>query len=156
MRDDDLCVVLAEKYYQDIYRYCYAKLNYDENAAQDCTQEVFFVLVRKRDTLNLAGNMRVWLYQTADRVIKHYWRMEKRRKKQVPIDDVELSDDGGISALFRDSLFECLTDQEYELLSEYYNAPFGSRNELAQKHEMTIYELYREIERIKVKVRSSE
>ena len=61
MRDDDLCVVLAEKYYQDIYRYCYAKLNYDENAAQDCTQEVFFVLVRKRDTLNLAGNMRVWL-----------------------------------------------------------------------------------------------
>lgn len=156
MRDDDLCVVLAEKYYQDIYRYCYAKLNYDENAAQDCTQEVFFVLVRKRDTLNLAGNMRVWLYKTADRVIKHYWRMEKRRKNQVPIDDVELSDDGGISALFRDSLFECLTDQEYELLSEYYNAPFGSRNELAQKHGMTIYELYREIERIKVKVRSSE
>ena len=81
--------------------------------------------------------------------------MEKRRKNQVPIDDVELSDDGGISALFRDSLFECLTDQEYELLSEYYNAPFGSRNELAQKHGMTIYELYREIERIKVKVRSS-
>lgn len=45
MNQDELCVIIAEKYYQPIYRYCYAKLNYDANAAQDCTQNVFLIMI---------------------------------------------------------------------------------------------------------------
>ena len=76
MEHDDLCSILVETYYDAIYRYCYATLQFDEQAAQDCTQETFYLLVKKKAVLNLHGNMKVWLYKTADRVMRNYMRRE--------------------------------------------------------------------------------
>ena len=158
MNPDDLCVIIAEKYYQDIYKYCYVKLNFDENAAKDCTQDVFLTMIQKKNNLNLGGNMRVWLYRTADRVMKHYWRKEKKRQSVVSLENIELSDDGGLSDiehnLEHDPRLKTLTSDEYQLITEYYNSEYGHKDELARKHGLTLYELYKEIERIKKKIKS--
>jgi RNA polymerase sigma factor (sigma-70 family) len=156
LNTDDLCAMIAEKYYHEIYGYCYYKLNFDTNAAQECVQDTFLVMIQKKKRLNLNFNMRSWLYKTADRVIKHYWRKEKKRKLQVPIDEIELADDGGLAFVDCEQQFECLTKDELELLTAYYEAEHGTRSTLAQEYHMTIYELYREIDRIKKKIRSLE
>lgn len=152
MNQDDLCAMIAERYYQQIYRYCYAKLNYDTNAAQDCAQNVFLVLVQKKNRLRLDGNIRVWLYKTADRVIRNYWRKEKRYQEQIPIDEIELSDTGGLPDQKSETPLDCLTAEESDLLTAYYDAAYGTRNKLAQQHGMTLPELYNEIARIREKV----
>lgn len=155
MNQDNLCSIIAEKYYKEIYSYCYVKLNFDENAAKDCTQDVFLILIKKKYKLDLSGNIRYWLYKTADKVIKHYWRKEKKQKNRISIDDIEIIDDGGFPTLERDQKLDCLTDEEYKIICEYYNSEYGKRNELARKYGMTIYELYKEIDRIKKKIKSS-
>lgn len=155
LNTDDLCSIIAEKYYHEIYGYCYYKLNFDENAAHECVQDTFLVMIQKKNRLNLCFNMKSWLYKTADRVIKHYWRMEKKRRLQVPIDEIELVDDGGLDFVECEQQFEGLTKQEQELLIAYYEAEHGTRSALAQEYHMTIYELYREIERIKKKIKQA-
>ena len=155
MNQEDLCSIIAEKYYTEIYNYCYVRLNCDMNAAQDCTQDVFFIMIQKKNHLNLGGNIRSWLYRTANRTIKHYWRKMQKQYKRVSIDDIDLSDDGGLSSLDEGNQFSALTEDEYLLISEYYNTEYGHRNHLAQTHNMTLYELYKEIDRIKKKIKSS-
>ena len=155
MNQDDLCAIIAEKYYTEIFNYCYVKLNCDLNAAQDCTQDIFLYMIQKKNHLNFGGNMRAWLYQTAKRTIKYYWRKAQKQNKNISIDDISLSDDGGLSSLENDQQFESLTEDEYLLISEYYDTAFGCRNQLAQEHNMTMYELYKEIDRIKKKIKSS-
>lgn len=155
MNQDDLCSMIAERYYQQIYRYCYAKLNCDSNAAEDCTQNIFLILIQKKRHLNLSGNMQTWLYKTADRVIRNYLRKEKRYQNQIPIDEIELADQGGLPGQETETPLDCLTEAESALLHEYYEAAYGTRNELANQHNMTLYELYKEIERIKKKVKSN-
>lgn len=155
MNQDDLCAMIVERYYQPIYRYCYAKLNFDTNAAQDCTQNVFLVLIQKKHRLNLNGNIKVWLYKTADRVIRNYRRKEKQYQNQIPIDEIKLSDNGGLPNQDAETPLDCLTAEESALLTAYYDAAYGTRNELAQQHGMTLPELYKEIERIRRKVKSN-
>ena len=155
MNQDELCIIIAEKYYQPIYKYCYAKLNCDANAAQDCTQNVFLIMIQKKNRLNLSNNMQTWLYKTADRVIRNYLRKEKRYQNQIPIDEIELADQGGLPGQETETPLDCLTEAESALLHEYYEAAYGTRNELANQHNMTLYELYKEIERIKKKVKSN-
>lgn len=153
MNQDELCVIIAEKYYQPIYRYCYSKLNYDVNAAQDCTQNVFLIMIQKKNRLNLSSNMQTWLYKTADRVIRNYRRKEKKYREQIPIDEIELADHGGLPGQESETPLDCLTEAESTLLYEYYEAAYGSRNKLAQQHNMTLYKLYKEIDRIKKKIK---
>ena len=152
---DDICTLIAEKYYHEIYGYCYYKLNFDENAAHECVQDTFLLMIQKKNHLNLNENMKSWLYQTADRIIRHYWRKEKARKQQISIEEVELIDDGGLNFIDIEHPFDCLTKEEQELLTAYYEAKHGTRNKLAKKYHMTIYELYREIERIKKKIKQA-
>lgn len=153
MHQDDLCTMIAEQYYLPIYRYCYEQLNFDKDAAQDCTQEVFLIMIRKKARLNLSGNMRVWLYKTADHVIRNYRRKEKKYRNQIPLDDIELVDESRLPDFAVESMLACLTEEEYKLLMEYYNAPHGFRKELAEQHGMTLSALYVEIHRIRNKVK---
>lgn len=156
MKRGDTCELIIEKYYKEIYNYCYVKLNLDESAAQDCTQEVFLTLLQKKNRLNFNCNIRAWLYKTATLIVKHYWRKQKKLKNQISIDDIDLSNSGGLDELDDIELLECLTEEEKELISEYYNAEYGHRNELAQAHNMTLSQLYREINRIKQKIKTSQ
>lgn len=153
MHQDDLCMMIVNQYYQPIFRYCYEQLNHNTDAAKDCTQEVFLILIQKKKRLNLGGNIKTWLYKTADRVIWNYRRKEKKYRNQISIDDIELIDDSIFSQLELDSMLSCLTEEEYTLLMEYYSAPYGERTALAQQHGMTLGALYIEVNRIRNKVK---
>lgn len=155
LNQDDLCTMLAQRYYQPIYRYCYAKLNFDTGAAEDCTQNVFLILIQKKHRLDLSGNMQLWLYKTADRVIRNYLRKEKRYRNQISIDEIEIADSGGIPQQEPETPLDCLSDAESALLREYYDAAYGTRIEVAEQHGMTLYELYKEIGRIRQKVKTN-
>jgi RNA polymerase sigma factor (sigma-70 family) len=118
LNQDELCNIVAEKYYDQIYRYCFSVLNGDKQAAEDCTQETFMIMIKKKKELAFEGNICVWLYKTADRVIKNYVRKEKRRGIRMSIEEVILTDDGGLSSIEEQSALECLTKDEYRLLTE--------------------------------------
>ena len=45
---DMLLDSIVDKYYDKIYNYCFAQLNYSHHDATDCTQEVFFTLLKKK------------------------------------------------------------------------------------------------------------
>lgn len=48
MSNNTVCNEIIEKYYASIYRYCFVRLDYNEYAADDCTQEVFLILLKKQ------------------------------------------------------------------------------------------------------------
>ena len=75
-----LCENAAEKYHQAIYRYCLGLLNGDVSAAEDCTQEVFLLLLEKKDSLDFDVNIRGWLYASANRIVKDYLKQERYTK----------------------------------------------------------------------------
>lgn len=152
MANGDLCDMIMEKYYKQIYQYCYSRLNGKKEAAEDCTQEIFLILFKKKEKLDLSGNIKAWLYKTADRVIKHYQRNERKHTHIPFIEEIMPPDDGGFAELIRnDSPLDCLTPDEQELLAEYYSER-GHKSELAAKHNRSLYSLYNEIDRIRKKV----
>lgn len=51
MSNNTLCNEIIEKYYASIYRYCFVRLDYNEYAADDCTQEVFLILLKNSTSL---------------------------------------------------------------------------------------------------------
>ena len=75
--ENDILIKIIEEYYQSIYNYCYAKLNFNHTNAEDSTQEVFLILMKKQKKLNLSDNIKIWLYKTADNVVKAYKRKNK-------------------------------------------------------------------------------
>ena len=52
---------IVNRYYNVILNYCKYKLNGNKTAAEDITQEVFFVLYRKRNHLKMGDNIKLWL-----------------------------------------------------------------------------------------------
>lgn len=143
---------LIRKYYPPVYYYCLGKLNSDPQGAADCTQEVFLLLCQKYQTLDLTGNIRLWLYKTADNMMNNYLRREARHKHES-LDEIEIEDDGGLACLLNDPLadwlMERLTEKDVALLTAYYSAERGHREEVAKQFGMTLARLYDEIERIK-------
>lgn len=49
---------IVNRYYNVILNYCKYKLNGNKTAAEDITQEVFFVLYRKRNHLKMGDNIK--------------------------------------------------------------------------------------------------
>ena len=61
--EPEQCTLIIEKYYREIFSYCYAKLSYSHHSAEDCTQEVFVVFFSKHERLDEGDNIRLWLYR---------------------------------------------------------------------------------------------
>lgn len=153
MAQGDLCDMIIEQYYKQVYQYCYSRLNGKKEAAEDCTQETFLVLLKKKGKLDLSGNIKVWLYITADRVIKRYLRNERKHTHVPFIEEILPPDDGGFAELIQnDSPLDCLTADDRKLLTEYYESERGHKSELAAKYNRSLYSLYNEIARIRKKV----
>ena len=74
-------------YYANLQRFCYVKLKNQEQA-DDCVQECFFVLyehyMRDEDIKNTAG----FLYKVADNLIKAQWRENQASERNVQIDSI--------------------------------------------------------------------
>ena len=141
-------------YYDEIKRYCHYKLPNDFHGAEDCTQEVFFILLKKHRELYISERIHTWLYKTADRVIRNYLRKEKKHT-HVPLEDVEFSSDGGLSAILNDTPLDALTEQERQILTAYYSSDYHTKQDVALQFGMTLPTLYVVISRIKKKLKSS-
>ncbi len=68
---------LAEKYYDDIFRYCYYRTG-NEQAAYDCAQETFLHLLRFLDNYREKRRFKAWLFQIALNVCRDYFRQNSR------------------------------------------------------------------------------
>lgn len=151
MIEKSLCELIIREYYNMVYYFCFANLNRNRQAAEDCTQETFLVLFSKRSKLEYTDNIKHWLYKTAQKVMKAYLR----KNKQIMLDIDDVADELYIEEeTFKDAndAFDCLTEEEKELLNIYYNYDYGERIRLAEEKGMTQSALYNKVYRIRQKL----
>ena len=150
---DKLCVEASEKYYHPILRYCLTLLSGDLPAAEDCTQDVFVLMLEKKDSLDFQHNIRGWLYAAAERICKDYRKREARRLSHIS-GDLNTAEDVPAPAAFSDSdsVFDVLTTEEYQLLIAYYSEDYGKRRQLAASYQMTPAQLTKKIHSIRQKL----
>lgn len=84
MIDKEICEIIIEKYYTDVYKFCLNRLK-NIHAAEECTQEVFLLLFQKRAKLDLTEQLRSWLYESAMRICNKY--ISKNSEINADIDD---------------------------------------------------------------------
>lgn len=139
---------IAEKYYKQIYIYCSARLE-DEHAANDCVQEVFFILYKKINKLKLSENIRAWLYRTADNVMKNY---KRKIIKEVPVDDKILDISQDENFYEGNDILELVGQENYNLLIAYY-LNGSSIAELSKQLRISEEALHKRIQRLKKKIK---
>lgn len=149
--NDNPCEKVIDDHYQRIYNYCYSQLNYSHHAAADCTQEVFLIMLEKQKRLDMEGNIKIWLYRTANNVIRQYIRKRKRHEA-VDIDECAIAVDNTFEIKGELSVLDRLSQEEYSLIEEYYSGKYPDRTALAEKHGVTIEKLYKMIHFIKKKL----
>ncbi|MCM1064275.1 MAG: RNA polymerase sigma factor [Eubacterium sp.] len=69
---------LVEKYYDDVFRYCYYQTG-SEHTAYDCTQETFYHLMRFLDNYRERNHFKAYLIRIASNVCRDYFRKSSRR-----------------------------------------------------------------------------
>lgn len=146
------CERIIREHYREIFNYCLAKLRFLRQAAEDCTQEIFLTLYAKRDALG-DDNIRLWLYRTADNVIKAYLRRESGG--EVSLGDVpDIPDASQEPELSRESVLDCLTDEERHILEVYAAHGYGNRRDAARELGLSLAAMYQRIHRIKQKLKN--
>lgn len=142
---------IIDEHYRNIYNYCYSLLSYNHHSAADCTQEVFLIFIEKHKKLNLNGNIKIWLYRTANNVIRQY-RRKLKRNESADIDELNISVENTFEIKPDESILDRLSQDEYLLILEYYSGKYSNRMDIAKKHGITIEALYKKIHFIKKKL----
>ena len=149
------CNEIIQQYYTEIYNYCFARMNYDKYAAEDCTQEIFVALFRKIKDLD-DDNIRIWLYRTADNIMNAYRR--KNISGDLSIEDSpevsDISENPFDNENEEENIFDVLDDEEKNIVKEYYCSDYGDKKSVAKKLGLTINSLYQKIHKIKNKLRN--
>lgn len=136
---------LIHEYYKEIFRYCAIKLNQDYSGAEDCTQEVFCLLVKKSASLDISKDIRPWLYAAADKIIMSY---KRKHQEIVPLEALT-GEELSVDFPYNDILLS-LDEEEKKLLTAYFNG--ADRAALAKEHKISLPALYKRISRIKEKL----
>ena len=134
------------KHYEKILNFCYMQIS-ERQAAEDCTQEVFFTLSKKINSMKSDVNISAWLYRTARYEVKRYLR--KNKHKNISIETL-----GEIPAENKKNygwIEEIVTSEEYNILQEYY---IDNKNisKLADDRKISVSAMYQRIYRIKKKI----
>ena len=113
------------------------------------------VFFSKHERLEDTDNIRLWLYRTADNVIKTFLRKSPAAVSlEESAEAMNMADSGG----FDDpdgSLLDALEPDERRLLELYYDSDYGQRNEAAKRLGLSLPALYRKIHKIKKKLRAA-
>lgn len=154
LMDRQSCEQIMQKYYRELYNYCFAKLNYKKQSAEDCTQELFLIFLKKHPKLDETDNIRIWLYRAADNVIKAHNR--KNAHNDISLD--EYSEAMNIPApdsfgQQQTNLSDWLTDEEINIVRLYYETDYGNKELVAKKLGITVTALYQRINKIKNKLK---
>ena len=148
------CNQIIEQYYDEIVRYCIYLLKDDFRGAEDCAHDTFLLLLRKQNELDFDRNIRGWLYASADRIVKDYRRKQLRMQAMLNYDTANIEDSAfDAETLLQSETFDCLNDEELDLLKAYYAAQKGERIFLAKQYGLTISELYKKVHAIRQKLR---
>lgn len=155
MRKRKLYEKIIEENYMAIFRFCNARLRNDHYGAEECTQEVFLLFLQKKDDLDLNDHIDRWLIAAASRITKAYLRKKAEQVAFEAEEFDELSDKNLVSNFYeeRSSVFEDLTDEEYDLLIQYYAIEDKMRNEIAAELGISVNTLYQRIHTIKSKIK---
>lgn len=84
--------VVYRKYVKLIYRYCFNKVGYNKDLAEDLTAETFLKALKAIDKVKIDDDQSLlpWLYTIARNTVYSHF---KKNKKQVPmLEDVDLVD----------------------------------------------------------------
>ncbi|MBQ8922078.1 MAG: sigma-70 family RNA polymerase sigma factor [Oscillospiraceae bacterium] len=153
------CEKIIEAHYAAVFRFCNAVLRGDIHGAEECTQDVFLLLLKKADELDLNGPIDRWLIASASRISKKYLREkaehtanEMEFSENIP-DRTQVPADCAPEPADRASEFDVLTDDEYSLLLRYYTVDRASRGALANELGITVNALYQRIFVIKSKIK---
>lgn len=76
---------LVEKYYDDVFRYCWYCTG-SKQAASDCTQETFYHLMRFLDSYTEHGRFKPYLLRIALNSCRDYFR--KTKLTELPLEDL--------------------------------------------------------------------
>ena len=153
MIEKERCNEIISQYYTEIYNYCYARMNFDAYAAEDCTQEVFVTLFRRIKDLD-DNNIRIWLYRAADNVMNTYRR--KNISNDLSIEDspeVREAADNPFDEDAGESILDVLDDEEKKIVREYYSSDYGDKKSVAKKLGLSVTSLYQKIHKIKNKLK---
>lgn len=153
MIDTETCGILFKNYHDLVYKFCLMNLK-NTHAAEDCTQEVFLIMLKKKNKIYLSESLSSWLLKTAKIVCKKYIR--KNRVILANIDDyAEIISDTNASAEkpLSNEIYELLDKEDADLLFEYINADRYERRKMAERMGITTNALCKRIIRIKNKLR---
>lgn len=71
MVNNDEYMNIVNQYKKPLFKYCFYRLMNNTTLAQETLDDVFYILYKKWDNLDLNGNIRAYLYRVADNCIKH-------------------------------------------------------------------------------------
>lgn len=145
----NIITTVIERYYDAIYYYCVARMD-DADAAKDCTQEVFYVLVKKQSQLSDLENIRPWLYRTADYAMKEYKRSDAHYVA-TPNEELLQETETYEPDWNDDSVRKILTKTEYSFLWKHYIEGYTVR-ELARQIGIPETTAYMRLTRIRRKI----
>jgi len=150
--DKEICGMLFQKYHGRVYDFCFQYLK-NPHSAEDCTQEVFMIMLKKKDKIDLSEYFILWLLKTAKKVCKKY--VSRNPNMFDDIDEFsEIIPDTSISAEkpLSEEIYEILDKKDADLLIEYINANHGERQKIAERMGIKTTALYEKIKRIRRKV----
>lgn len=142
---------IVKEYYNKIYNFCYSQLK-DIHAAKDCTQETFYIFLKKRASLYNSDRISSWIYNTAEKVIMKY------KKKHSLFISIENIDNDVLDKTYHfdkdliDEIYSILSKEEADLLIRYFNADHGERNKISDELGITLIALYKKVARIRKKL----
>lgn len=102
---------ITEKYYTDVYSYCYSLVNSDTHEAEVLTQDVFVLFYEKCNELDDTYILR-WLLVVAKNKAKEFYRQKKKDSALVSLDESFLEiDDNDIQKMFEENF----TDNDIDI-----------------------------------------
>lgn len=154
MIEKELCNMIIEKYYKDVFRFCMSQLNNVQDA-EDCTQETFTVFFEKCQKLYLTDGISQWLFNTAVNIIKRHKKNNSVIREDINGESLKIEDNSISGYDPFHIIHKYLSETEAELLLEYNSCESKEeRLALANKNNISLGNLAVKITRIKQKLRT--
>lgn len=145
-------------YYMNLHRFCKIKLK-NEEQADDCVQESFYILykhyINNEEIKNVAG----FLYKIADNLIKAQWRENQKAENIIQIDSIAETlavKEEAYSDLDYDSLAENLIStlsESEKLLYELKYIENKSIKEISEELNSSFDAIAKRLSRLRQKVK---
>lgn len=155
MIDKETCGLLFQKYHKFVYKFCLKQLK-NTHSAEDCTNEVFMIMLRKKNEIKLSKSLSSCLCETSKFVCKEYVRNNPTKFDDVDEFAETIADTSvSIEKPLYDEIYEFLDREEADLILEYINANRFERRKMAERLEITSNALCKRIQKIKRKIQAN-